>query len=348
MQKSLRRTLNPYAHLQLRRQLYLECRAMAEYALAKGKSVPPTAIMVIESFEDEISQDTQRLEQEDVDTPKVVRPDSNKKANLEDLVRVHELLVAIVEPASPKSILLLDMEEETPTIWKLFGPVPLIRHMMLVAIISLSFFVYFIAQGSLDVSNSKAFSFSQLLFLIASAGMGASFVALYSANEFTTKGTFDPAHYASYWIRFLLGVMSGVVLAIVVSDELIGSKSSAGDSSSPSALFNDQVFRPLMAILGGFSADLVYTLLNRLVETFKSLFQGSAKAMVAAKTEEARAKQETRTTQNRMKLAADLLKMKQELGTEASGPDVQAKLDKLLEGLIPEAEQTSFTSIQKG
>ena len=44
---------DPYAGVQLRQQIYLECRAMAEFALAKGKSIPAGTVTTIESFADE-------------------------------------------------------------------------------------------------------------------------------------------------------------------------------------------------------------------------------------------------------------------------------------------------------
>lgn len=329
---NIRAKLNPYAYLRLRRQLYLECRAMAEYAFAKGKTVPTATIRVIENFEAEIAADEkyrppggETMMEEAPVVEEVARHD------IEDLVQAHVLLVKIVEPATPKTILLLDMEQETPGFWKLFGPVPLVRHMMLVALVSLLLFAYFVSSTSpTPPGSTDPISLRELLFVVASACMGASFVALYSANGYITAGTFDPAYYASYWIRFLLGVMSGVVLATMISDKATG--------LDQNAMINPTIFRPLLAILGGFSADLVYTFLNRMVETFKSLFEGSAKSMLEAQAEEARARQESRMVQNRMKLAADLLRLQQEMGSEAQPQEIQAKLTHLLQSLMPEEE----------
>jgi hypothetical protein len=323
----IHKRINPYAHLQLRRQLYLECRAMAEYALAKGHTVPAMMIHTIEAFEDEFSQ----ADAAPQDTS-VVPDKSAPKQDIEALVYAHQVLVKIVEPATPKTILLLDMEEETPGFWKFFGPVPLVRHMMIVALLSLIFFIYFVSSQGASVNNEMFFSMGGLFFLVAAAAMGASFASLYSANSYITKGTFDPAHYASYWIRFLLGIMSGLVLALVVSDKTMG--------DNMENIINDNIFRPLLAILGGFSADLVYTFLNRLVETFKSLFEGSAKDIIAARSEEARARQETRISQNRMKLATDILRIQQEMGADTQSHEIQAKLNRLLQGLMPETDNT--------
>ncbi|MCI5145468.1 MAG: hypothetical protein D3923_08025, partial [Candidatus Electrothrix sp. AR3] len=50
---NINKQLNPYANLSLRRQLFLESRAMAEYALSKGQHIPLEVIHTIEGFEDE-------------------------------------------------------------------------------------------------------------------------------------------------------------------------------------------------------------------------------------------------------------------------------------------------------
>jgi hypothetical protein len=321
---NMNKRVNPYAHLNLRRQLYLECRAMAEFALSKGKSIPPAVVRDIEAFENEMARCEAQNEDDNTSSLTPLRA-------IEELVQAHAVLVKIIEPATPKTILLLDMEEETPGVWKFFGPVPLVRHMMFVAILSLCTFIYFVSTLKLSGGDSLS-SLAGLFFLVAAAGMGASFSALYSANHYITQGTFDPAYYASYWIRFLLGVMSGVVLAIVVAKE--------GLSGNIDNFINSEVFRPLLAILGGFSADLVYTFLNRLVETFKSLFEGSAKDIIAARSEEARARQESQTIQNRLKIATDILRLQQELGNDMSAPELQAKLNELLQSLIPEGHHS--------
>ena len=49
-----------------------------------------------------------------------------------------------------------------------------------------------------------------LLFLIAAAGLGASFQALFQANRYVVAGTFDPKYESSYWIRFVLGLIAGL------------------------------------------------------------------------------------------------------------------------------------------
>ena len=77
-----------------------------------------------------------------------------------------------------------------------------------------------------------------------------------------------------------MGIIAGLLLALLISEQSL-----QGDG-----LVSNGVIRPLLAILGGFSADLLHTFLDRMVETFKSLFEGSARNMLDAQAQEAKVK----------------------------------------------------------
>ncbi|MCW5212893.1 hypothetical protein VU04_08275, partial [Desulfobulbus sp. TB] len=165
-----------------------------------------------------------------------------------------------------------------------------------------------------------------LLFFLSAAALGASFSALYTANTFITNGTFDPTYSASYWIRLMLGLISGLILPLLVSSDAV---------QGGSSFLKPELIGPLLALLGGFSADLFFTFLNRMVETIKSLFTGSAKAMVASKAQEARIKLEGTALRGRMELAGDLLKMQQELGKISDPEQMQEHLNNMIGSLLP-------------
>ncbi|MCP4606074.1 MAG: hypothetical protein GY847_37115, partial [Proteobacteria bacterium] len=155
--------------------------------------------------------------------------------------------------------------------------------------------------------------------------------ALYKANFYITKGTFDPTYHASYWIRFFLGLIAGLVLAVVISEE-------AFKEAEGSRLLIEGIMRPLLAMLGGFSADLFHTFLSRLVETFKSLFQGSSEALVDSKVQEAKSKLANATQQNEIKLAANVMQVQQKISDDASPESIKASLNELMSELVPEFE----------
>ncbi|HEY8159479.1 MAG TPA: hypothetical protein VIF10_12325 [Methylobacter sp.] len=295
---------------------------MAGYALKKGKSVPVSAIKNIEAFEDPSS-----IGDEESHSPQI-----RKEIDITALVDTHALLARLIEPATPQTILLLDREQETGRMLKFLGPVSLVRQLMVAAVISLFIFIALMASPFIngatlaeDVLSADGIEqLTRLIFYVGAAGLGASFSALYIANDYISKGTFDPSHQSSYWIRFSLGIIAGLLLALLISE-----RSLQGDG-----LVSNGVIRPLMAILGGFSADLLHTFLDRMVETFKSLFEGSAQNMLDAQAQEAKVKLAGLEIDGRMKLAQHLMQMQQKIGTETDPEQVKQQLSEILQNLM--------------
>lgn len=312
---------NHYVNFDLREQIYLECKSMAGYALAKGKSVPVKAIQCIESFEDRNGISAEGC------APKIQRD-----LDITALVETHDLLAKLIDPAAPQTILLLDTEQATGSIYRILGPVSLVRELMLATIISLIFFVGLMSSPLIDADKLaedvlKANGIEQLarlIFYIAAAGLGASFAALHKANGYISNGTFDPTHQSSYWIRFSLGIIAGLLLSILVSESSI----QGGE------LLSKGIIRPLLAILGGFSADLLYAFLNRMVETFKSLFENSTRSMLEAKAIEAKAKQANMEVEARNKLAQSLMDVQSAIATDMTPEQVKQQLNTVLQDLM--------------
>ena len=107
------------------------------------------------------------------------------------------------------------------------------------------------------------------------------------------------------------------------------------------------IVRPLLAILGGFSADLFYTFLNRMVETFKSLFETNAQNMLDAKAKlselEAKAKfSELEAKAKRSELEVErLVKLMQQQPSDAQADLAQVKQIKDVLGNIIQAKQVN-------
>lgn len=313
---------NTYANLNLREQIYLECRAMSEYSLATGKIVPVCAIKHIEDMED-------------YSVPAEKNngiPNIRKDIDITPLLNTHELLVRLIEPATPRTILLLDMEQRSDSVFKFLGAVSLIRQLMVATLISLFIFVALMASPFIDsdalaenvLEATGIEQLARLAFYISAAGLGAAFAALYKANSYISKGTYDPSYQSSYWIRFSLGIIAGLLLAILISE-----KSVQGEG-----MLSHGVVRPLLALLGGFSADLLYTFLNRMEETFKSLFESSAQNILDAKSIEATAKLAGLEMDGRMKLAQDLMQMQQQMSETTDPEEAKQQLNELLQNLM--------------
>jgi hypothetical protein len=314
---------NPYASLDLRRQLYMESKSMAGYALKKGKPVPVSVIKNIEAFEDYSSIGDVKSQSQQI----------RKELDITALVDSHALLVSLIDPATPQTILLLDREQESGRFLKFLGPVSLIRQLMVVTVVSLFLFIALLASPFIDgatlaedvLSAEGLEQLTRLVFYVSAAGLGASFSALYIANDYISKGTFDPCHQSSYWIRFSLGIIAGLLLALLVSEKSI---------QSDDGLLSSGILRPLLAILGGFSADLLHSFLDRMVQTFKSLFEGSSQNLLDAKTQETKIKLAGLEIDGRMKLAQNLMQMQQQIGTETDPEQVKQQLNEILQNLM--------------
>jgi len=123
-------------------------------------------------------------------------------------------------------------------------------------------------------------SLEVLVFLMSAAGMGGCFHALFTAHSYIEQGTYDPRLESSYWMRIGLGIIAGLVLSQMIP---IGSGPETGDAATAPVSSASVFGKPLLALLGGFSATLVYTILQRLVETVESLFtQRQAAPMTVA------------------------------------------------------------------
>lgn len=315
----------------LREQLYRECCAMTEYSLAHGLSVPVKVVKAIEQVYDSLP--SLIMENETGKTTPVIEPD------IEPLINAHQILSNIVKPALPGTIHLLDIEKRSKSWWSMLGPVPIIRQMTVAALISM--FLFIAMPLSSHVCGIQSGEMTQqygldlllnFIFYLSAAGLGASFAALYKGMSYITKGTFDPTHQASYWIRFLLGLISGLVLSVMISKDFIAYIVNPDEQK---IFFEKELIRPIVAMLGGFSADLLYTILIRFVETVESLFKGSTKNLVEMKQQEANSRLEASKTQSQIDLATKLVKLQQDIGNSPNNDDIQKKIAQLVDDVIP-------------
>ena len=302
---------------ELSQHLGSEAVAMAEAALARGKEVPANVIVTLEAW--------QKCDASKGEAPADL---------LSDLARAHHVLAQLLAPATPRTILLLYQERDASLFFRFLGPIGLILHLMLAAIVSLLLFVVFVCwftpaydpNNPVSILNMGGIPMLSLLAQwLSAAGLGASFVCLYKANRFVTEGTFDPMYIGSYWIRFFLGLIAGLLLSSVVNESVI----------KGNTILVPGIDRVLLAILGGFSADLLYTFLTKFVDAFKSLFQNAADETVAAKVEQAKARLASQQVQDKMQLAASLMRVQQTIDAGTHPDEIKTKLNELMAQIIP-------------
>jgi hypothetical protein len=165
--------------------------------------------------------------------------------------------------------------------------VPVVRALVLTALLTLALFALFAAMpgareavsagtaGGSDFFLSFADRLLRESFLLVAALLGATFAALYRASSYVLSGTYDPQYTYTYVVRLVLGAFAGLLLAeFVPVDELAG----LGALTTPA-----------LALLGGFCAPVVYAILQRLIAAVEAIFQGGAEKRAAADIASARA-----------------------------------------------------------
>ena len=120
------------------------------------------------------------------------------------------------------------------------------------------------ARSSLDHPLTASRPIQSLLHDRGRCGVSA----LFTAYRYISEGTYDPKYESTYWLRFILGLMAGLLLPALIP---IGGQ--AGDST---------LTKPLLALLGGFSAAMLYRVLERLVNTVESLVQADSRELRTA------------------------------------------------------------------
>ncbi len=298
----------------IKEQIIMECLAMAKYALGSGLKVDGDMMEVLEYYSK--PQAARGVE-------KPGKNECPEQPDVKHLTAIHERLCNIIEPAKPRSILMLDQEERKHTFFKFLGVVPLVRHMMIASIISLVLFI--LISLSPDVDNKPGawnlFESSGIawlikeFFLLSAAALGASFNALFTANTYIVRGTFDQRYQSSYWVRFALGIIAGMLLATLIPIE----KAVSSDFA-----------KPLLAMLGGFSANVVYQIFERLIDTVASMISGSPKKMLEVRQLEMKTRQSEQEAKNRFQVASDLIKVQDLINQDMKPEDLRKQIGVLV------------------
>jgi hypothetical protein len=254
-----------------------ECEAMVQHALSTGRAVPVEtierlnqAIFASDGPGDVVARDRPG-DASPEDTPPVASEVKTSRFAL--LASAHAELALAIAPATPEALSLLADEYEKHPIRCEFGPLPLVRQMLAVALLSLfGLLVVALAEEVNTVNFTKTMlelSGYELLvveaFLVAAASLGASFANLQKINAVISEGTYDPRVQSTYWTRWTMGVISGVVLSQIVYDFL--RRRSGTDIG-----YIAGVGQPLLALLGGYSVDIVTGLIRRAIAATATFF----------------------------------------------------------------------------
>ena len=324
-------------------QIFRECEAMAKYAFASGLNVPSTLAARLDHLNLRARPKTTASERTPTAATNpakprvgVLQPPPRLVPNFKAIALIHLELARVVAPAKPRGILLL--EQESTSSWNFLGPVPLVRQMMVLAIISLIAFVLVSLSSSVSeteivrglLSHSGLPLLLNILFLLAASALGASFAGLFQANKYCVEGAYDPKYDSSYWVRFVLGLISGLILAELIfsytsPDAALGN----GDLSKGA----QALVKPILAMLGGFSSDLVFRILSRLVASVESLVRGNPREQVNTQKQTVQDQAAIQVDQERVKLAAGLMSLTQKLASGIDSETLSGELASLVDRL---------------
>ena len=286
--------------------------AMLTYALASGSTVSESVVEVVYR-----ASERHRHAADD-------EPHREEMPDLRRLIRAHAELIRLVAPATPRTIMLLS--EGRQSALSMLGPVRLVRQMLIAVLILLVAFILLASSDHVNQSSGDIFTSAGLdllineLFFLAAGGLGAAFSALFTAYRYISEGTYDPKYESTYWLRFILGLMAGLLLAALVP---LGGEA------------RRTFTKPLLALLGGFSASVLYRILERLVSSVESLVRGDSRELRAAEREVIAARAREQAGLDRFELAGHLRRLEHQAREGAAPGDMADSLRGLLAAIAP-------------
>jgi hypothetical protein len=265
----------------LRRRMLRECEAMLQHALGTGRVV---SAEVMEHFDLAVSAPDALMASAAANRRDDAAPadlasgsgSATQTSRLASLAVAYAGLAVAIAPATPEAVLLMAEERARHPFWSGFGPLPLVRQMLGLALFSLAVLLGVSISAEVNTVNmSKSLlelsGFPLLMieaFLVSAASLGACFANLQRINTFISDGTYDPRIQSTYWTRWVMGVISGIVLSQLVYVFYVahsGADWAAG--TAPVA-----IGQPILALLGGYSVDFVHGLLTRAINSVGNFF----------------------------------------------------------------------------
>ncbi len=304
----------------LRARLFRECEAMVAFASARGRPLDAPIL--------------QKLGLLDVGIA------ARSDITMSQLAGLHGELARAVQPALPRSLELMAWDSRIRPWRHRLAPVPALRVLMVLAAVFVVGFCWVFTTGRIDAASVAQDLYtlagdgrlgSHLLFYFTLAGIGASFQSLYDAYGYVREGTYDPGDDSTYLIRIGLGLIAGLILAQLVPTD----PPAAADGDGLTAAV---VAKPLLALLGGFAAQLVHRVLQRLVETVDGFFRPELRRQVALEAREIRAEQRVREAERVNATAVDAAPVLARLRTIDDPGERARLLDRLTAIFMPAGE----------
>jgi len=327
-----------------------ECEMMIHHAQSNGKHVPQHTLKVLsdmQAIRNDLEKEVAGGKAENLDP---------RSLNMSIIGDMYKDVTEVLAPSSPSTVIMLEREKRKG-LAGMFGQVPLVRWLNSITLFCLLTFlgVFFFEEvdsysinGDILSYEPRAFVLNELV-IIAIAALGAAFYNLFEAHKYISNNSYDTKYDSIYWMRFVLGIVSGVILSqfIFVSPEIVGSDpgNTAENINKSQELGGFITYKPLLAFLGGFSARVVHKILNSLVDSIETFVTGSARDMVKAREEAAKVqmkekinalKQKNAQTKavERVQMTMQLMKLEKQMATDGASEDVQKQMKKMMNEMM--------------
>ncbi len=193
--------------------------------------------------------------------------DRGEAPPLDDLLTAHHELKLKVAPATPGALAAKGDSTSARGLFRFLGPNPIVRQLTLANLFFLALFFGVSLSPMINIETLQLSIYEQsgaalgikLLFLVAAAGLGASFGALFDVWDELRTERFNPRAESLHWMKVGLGIVAGLALTEIFQTTAPGAETSPAGPA-------------LLALVGGFSAGLLHIALSRMVNAVKSIF----------------------------------------------------------------------------
>jgi hypothetical protein len=320
------------------RRVARECEAMAEHAYSTGLGIPGEVAALIDEalatfgLNDVLALPTTRQEAGDrQNSPPLDKFGGTGASSIALLSKAHAALTLIIKPATPEAVLLLIEERRTHSFWYAFGPLPIVRQMLGLAILSL--LTLLIVSLSSDINtDSMSKTLLQMqglqllaveIFLLSAASLGSCFQNLQQISAYISSGTYDPKFQSTYWTRWVMGLISGIVFSQIIFELVV---SIAGSNNGPRVM-PAIVGQPVLALLGGYSVDVVHGVLSHIIDSFGSFFRTPSGAPGEGSTVDVAAAAASR---ERLTIASEVSELRGSLGGDTNSDEILRRFDEMI------------------
>ncbi|MFY0638126.1 hypothetical protein [Maricaulis maris] len=213
-------------------------------------------------------------------------------------MRIHQDLSVAIAPATPGTIRASELRHNRVLLS--IGAIGLTALLLLVVMTAIPGFW---APGGDTAPIGDGLSgeqISQKLTRLCGAVLGATLFAFWTARNYLRDGTFRPQYYQLYLLRFVLGIFTGFILGEI-----------AGGNSSLNGIADE--YGPLaIAVVGGFSAEAVVQILQRIADILVAAVRGNEREQAQSEAQ----------AETRRRLSEASARMQDALAE--SDPDVRA------------------------